>query len=107
MRRSIGMLQPSAFEGWSTVVEDAKTLGKTILASSIEVHREQLGPLHPHYLDVADPEAWAREMQEVWQGGTPGPSPAGEASGMGHLNSAAPECGRSFVCALRSAMVEG
>lgn len=35
------IIQPSLFEGWGTVVEDAKVLDKTILMSNIKVHREQ------------------------------------------------------------------
>jgi glycosyltransferase involved in cell wall biosynthesis len=42
MQLSIAVVQPSLFEGWSTVVEDAKALNKFILASDIPVHREQL-----------------------------------------------------------------
>ncbi len=36
------LLQPSLFEGWSTSIEEAKSLGKYVLASDIAVHREQL-----------------------------------------------------------------
>ena len=42
MKHSIAIIQPSLFEGWSTVVEDAKALGKYLIASDIEVHKEQL-----------------------------------------------------------------
>lgn len=35
------VIQPSLFEGWGTVVEDAKVLDKTVLLSDIPVHREQ------------------------------------------------------------------
>ena len=42
MNYSLAVIQPSFFEGWSTVVEDAKSLSKFIIASDIEVHREQL-----------------------------------------------------------------
>lgn len=37
------VLQPSLFEGWSTSIEDAKSLGKQLVISDIPVHREQLG----------------------------------------------------------------
>jgi glycosyltransferase involved in cell wall biosynthesis len=43
MNHSLAVVQPSLFEGWSTVVEDAKAVGKYVLASDLEVHREQLG----------------------------------------------------------------
>jgi len=42
MQKAIAVIQPSLFEGWGTVIEDAKSLGATVLASDIEVHREQL-----------------------------------------------------------------
>jgi glycosyltransferase involved in cell wall biosynthesis len=43
MAGAIGVLQPSTFEGWSTVIEDAKTLNKQVFASAIDIHIEQLG----------------------------------------------------------------
>jgi len=42
MKNAIGVIQPSFFEGWSTVVEDAKSLNVKVLASNIPVHCEQL-----------------------------------------------------------------
>ena len=58
MRGAIAVLQPSLCEGWSTVVEDAKALGRPVLASDIAVHLEQLGAgadlFNPH-----DPSALA------------------------------------------------
>ena len=39
---AIAVIQPSLCEGWSGTVEDAKALGKHVLASDIIVHREQL-----------------------------------------------------------------
>ncbi|MCC9599011.1 glycosyltransferase family 4 protein [Stieleria sp. JC731] len=40
-RNSTFVIQPSLFEGWSTSVEEARSLGKTVLLSDIPVHREQ------------------------------------------------------------------
>lgn len=42
MKNTIAVIQPSLFEGWSTVVEDAKSLKVKIIASDIDVHKEQL-----------------------------------------------------------------
>ncbi|WP_027397956.1 glycosyltransferase [Anaerovibrio lipolyticus] len=42
MKNAKYIIQPSLFEGWGTVVEDAKILDKTILLSDIPVHREQM-----------------------------------------------------------------
>ncbi len=42
IRRSKAVLQPSLFEGWSTVIEDAKALNKFLVVSDIPIHREQI-----------------------------------------------------------------
>ena len=42
MDNSYAIVQPSLFEGWSTVVEDAKRLNKFIFLSCLRVHQEQL-----------------------------------------------------------------
>lgn len=42
MEKSVATIQPSLFEGWSTVVEDVKAIGKAIIVSNIDVHQEQL-----------------------------------------------------------------
>lgn len=42
MKNAIAIIQPSLFEGWSTVVEDAKSLSKHIVLSNLEVHKEQI-----------------------------------------------------------------
>ncbi|MBS1655248.1 MAG: glycosyltransferase [Bacteroidetes bacterium] len=42
MKESLAVVQPTLFEGWSTVIEDAKALNKFIVASNIVVNQEQL-----------------------------------------------------------------
>ncbi len=42
MKQAIAVIQPSLFEGWSTVVEDSKSIGARVIASDIAVHQEQL-----------------------------------------------------------------
>jgi glycosyltransferase involved in cell wall biosynthesis len=46
MQHARAVIQPSLFEGWSTVLEDAKLLQVPVLASDIPVHREQLPGMH-------------------------------------------------------------
>lgn len=41
MRGAAAILQPSLFEGWSTVLEEARALGKIAFVSDIPVHVEQ------------------------------------------------------------------
>ncbi len=53
MKNSYAVVQPSLFEGWSTVVEDAKRLNKYIFLSDIRVHKEQ-APLNSCYFDPLD-----------------------------------------------------
>jgi Glycosyl transferases group 1 len=43
MKNAIAIIQPSLFEGWSTVVEDAKLMNQNLIVSSLAVHKEQLG----------------------------------------------------------------
>lgn len=43
MKYSQAVLQPSLFEGWSTVIEDAKSLQVPVVASNLKVNIEQLG----------------------------------------------------------------
>jgi glycosyltransferase involved in cell wall biosynthesis len=42
LAHSLAVLNPSRFKGWSTTVEEAKSLGKPLLVSNIAVHREQV-----------------------------------------------------------------
>jgi glycosyltransferase involved in cell wall biosynthesis len=42
MKNAEAIVQPSLFEGWSTVVEDAKAVNQTLIVSNIAVHTEQL-----------------------------------------------------------------
>ena len=41
MVQAVAVINPSYFEGWSTTVEEAKSLGAPLVLSDIPVHREQ------------------------------------------------------------------
>lgn len=43
MLSSSALINPSLFEGWSTVVEEARLLGTPMILSDLEVHKEQMG----------------------------------------------------------------
>lgn len=43
MRVCTALINPSYFEGWSSTVEEARSLGVPMLLSDIGVHREQMG----------------------------------------------------------------
>jgi glycosyltransferase involved in cell wall biosynthesis len=77
LRRAAAVIQPSLFEGWSTLVEDARTLGKRIYVSDIPVHREQEPPdaifFHAHCA-----EELAELIARDWPDLKPGPDLARE-----------------------------
>ena len=72
VRRSLAVLQPSLFEGWSTIVEDARVLGKATLLSDLPVHREQ-NPPGAQFFPPTDAEALARLLAAGWATLEPGP----------------------------------
>jgi glycosyltransferase involved in cell wall biosynthesis len=78
MRRALAVIQPSLFEGWSTVVEDARALGRPCLLSDLPVHREQ-DPPGARFFPAESAEGLAGLLAEVWEHGTPGPDLEAEA----------------------------
>lgn len=65
MRSSLAVIQPSLFEGWSTVVEDARTLGKVIILSNLPVHVEQ-NPPYALYFSPDSAEELAQNINQVF-----------------------------------------
>lgn len=61
MQESIAIIQPSLFEGWSTVVEDAKSLSKLIILSDIPLHREQIAK-NCVFFDPSNPDSLAKAI---------------------------------------------
>jgi glycosyltransferase involved in cell wall biosynthesis len=64
MRKSIALINPSLFEGWSSTVEEAKSIGKRIILSDIPIHREQ-SPPGGLYFNPDDPEMLANQMKII------------------------------------------
>lgn len=56
------VVNPSFFEGWSTTVEEAKILNKSILLSNIPVHREQ-NPDKGVFFNPKNPKELARKIE--------------------------------------------
>jgi len=65
MRHCVGFINPSRFEGWSSSVEEAKSVGKPILMSRIPVHVEQAPP-HGAYFDCDDADKLCELMRDLW-----------------------------------------
>ena len=59
------MINPSLFEGWSTTVEEAKSLGKRIILSDIMVHKEQ-NPEGGLFFKKNEAKDLADKMLQVW-----------------------------------------
>lgn len=67
MRNSIAVINPSLFEGWSTTVEEAKSIGKGMILSDLPVHHEQ-NPSRSMYFSPRDPNRLAELFLEAWNG---------------------------------------
>lgn len=63
---SISIVQPSRFEGWNTLVEEAKCLDKQILLSDIPVHVEQ-APRRGVYFKDNDAQDLAQKLLQLYQ----------------------------------------
>lgn len=63
LNHSVALIQPSLFEGWNTSIEDAKNLNKFVIASDIDVHREQLTDKNAWFFQ-ADNEVMLSELLE-------------------------------------------
>jgi hypothetical protein len=85
LRHAAAVVQPSLFEGWSTVVEDVRATGRPIFLSDIPVHKEQ----HPEHCTFFDPmadEQLALALASRWQDLRSGPDPVAEAKAQHELD---------------------
>lgn len=64
LRHCVAVINPSLFEGWSTTVEESKSLGKRVLLSDIPVHIEQ-APARGRYFPRHDADALAALIEET------------------------------------------
>lgn len=58
MQSCAALINPSLFEGWSTVVEEARLVGTPMILSDLDVHKEQMGT-GALYFDRHSPQALA------------------------------------------------
>jgi len=95
MRNCVALINPSKFEGWSSSVEEAKSIGKTMILSNLNVHYEQMPP-HGFYFPCDDPEWLADLMKRAWQELPSAPDLAMEAEAQRRLPERIREFGRDF-----------
>lgn len=62
MQSCTALLNPSLFEGWSTTVEEARSMGTPMLLSDLAVHREQMGEA-ASYFDRYSAQALAEALR--------------------------------------------
>lgn len=72
IRCCMAMVQPSLFEGWSTVLEDARTLGCQMIASDLAVHKEQNLP-GAYYFERRNPNHLAQVLSQALPNLSAGP----------------------------------
>ena len=66
------IVQPSLWEGWNTLIEDAKALGRPIICSDIGVHREQAPSALGHFSPL-DPDGLSKILLDHFPDLEPGP----------------------------------
>lgn len=65
IRQSKCVLNPSLFEGWSTSVEEAKSVGKRMVLSDLRVHLEQ-NPAGSLFFNQHDVNDLAQKLKFAW-----------------------------------------
>lgn len=100
IRQSIAVLQPSLFEGWSTTVEETKSLGKSIILSDIPVHREQ-NPPEATFFDTKNADMLAECMVKLFDNKKPGPDLSLESTAKALLGDRTKQFGKSFFKIVR------
>lgn len=95
MRRSAAVVQPSLFEGWSTVIEDARALGKTVFLSDLDVNLEQ-SPNYAVFFKRSDPVDLAKKIIKILPLLAEGPNRAREIAAQQAAYTLASDYARQF-----------
>jgi glycosyltransferase involved in cell wall biosynthesis len=95
-RHSIAVINPSRFEGWSSSVEEAKSIGKRVILSNINVHLEQ-SPPGGVYFDPDDKEGLAHILKDAWDNWPDGVNPGYELEAAGKLEARTLAFGKKYL----------
>lgn len=101
LRHAAAVVQPSRFEGWSTLVEDARAVGRPVLLSDIPVHREQLP--EGEFFRVDDASSLAAALQHLLSRIAPGPDHDKETVALAELRDVRARRGQEFLAIVRAA----
>jgi hypothetical protein len=99
---SSAVLQPSLFEGWSTVVEDVKAMGRPLFLSDIPVHLEQAPSAT--FFKAGSPEDLASTLEQSIDGLREGPDRVAECHAQEQTEKRRYELAKEFIRIARSAI---
>ncbi len=95
MRNCIAIINPSLFEGWSSTVEEAKSIGKNCILSNLKVHQEQ-NPAESVYFNPSNAEELANILEKQWETGVSTPNEILEEEARTQLPERIREFGESY-----------
>jgi glycosyltransferase involved in cell wall biosynthesis len=105
MRSSIAVLNPSRFEGWSSTVEEAKSMGKPVILSRIGVHLEQR-PANARYFEPDDATGLSEILAEAWAAPADVSQEEAERTAREGLRARTIEYGNAYLELLRSVRMD-
>ena len=100
IRQSICVMSPSLFEGFGLAVDEARSVGKRLLLSDIEAHREQRPP-RVVFFSPREEDDLANKMKQLWEEQSPGPDLELEAESRKTLPARLKAFGESFMSVVR------
>ena len=65
IRYSVSVINPSLFEGWSSTVEECKSIGKNMILSDLNVHKEQ-SPAKSRYFELENTLSLVDCLRDAW-----------------------------------------
>ena len=100
IRGSKCVINPSLFEGWSTSVEECKSVGKGMILSDLPVHKEQ-NPVDSVFFDRYSASDLAEKMKWAWLHNPAAPNLELEAEARKMLPKRMQEFGKGFIDACK------
>ena len=105
IRQSVCVMSPSLFEGFGLVVDEARSVGKRLLLSDIEAHREQKPP-RAVFFNPRDEEDLATKIKLIWDEHSPGPDLELEDEAQETLPARLKAFGETFMSVVREVVHE-
>jgi glycosyltransferase involved in cell wall biosynthesis len=105
LRSAAAVVQPSTFEGWSYLVEDAIAAGRPLVLSDLPVHREQRPEtcVPVEWFEPGSVDGLAEAIARAWHAKAPRHDPQQEAQGRANAESRGRACGEKLVRILGAA----